>query len=90
MLKRRFTKGFVELAFSGNTNNKARRINLTDISSIKKKDLPFSFQYFQVLRGEFTLPDNFKPESLSLTVNISKTRGQKKVQFEQTSPWLPN
>jgi hypothetical protein len=86
-LKRRYTKGFIDLHFIGSLDEKPMRIKLAEVSAIVKKDLSFSFQYFQIISGEFTLPEEFKVEELALTVNISKSREQKKVQFEQLLPW---
>jgi len=87
MLKRRYTKGFIDLNFIGSLNGKPKRIKLSEASNIIKKDLSFSFQYFQLISGEFTLPEKFSAEELVLTVNIAKSRSQKKIQFEQTLPW---
>lgn len=88
MLKRRYTKGSVALNFVGSVDKKPKRLMLAEVSSLTKKDLSFSFQYFQIIRGEFTLPETFEPETIALTVNIPKTRGQKKIQFEQNLPWI--
>jgi len=89
-LKRRYTKGFIDLNFVGSLDQKPNRIKLSEVSSAVKKDLSFSFQYFQIISGEFTLPENFIAETLALTVNIAKSRSQKKMQFEQVLPWQLN
>jgi len=86
-LKRRYTKGSIGISFIGNLNKKPKRIQLSEVSTIVKKDLAFSFQYFQIISGEFTLPEKFIAEELALTVNISKSQAQKKMQFEQRLPW---
>jgi hypothetical protein len=89
-LKRRYTKGFIAINFFGNLDGKSKRIQLAEISTLVKKDLSFSFQYFQIISGEFTLPENFSAEELALTVNIFKSKSQKKIQFEQRLPWQVN
>lgn len=88
-LKRRYTKGLIDLSFIGSLHGKPKRIQLTDVSTIIKKDLSFNFQYFQLISGEFILPEKFIAEELALTVNIAKSRSQKKIKFEQTLPWQP-
>ena len=47
-LKKRYVKGYVDLVIIGSLANKPSRIKLTDISSLTKKELAFSFKYFQV------------------------------------------
>lgn len=89
-LKRRYTKGFIDLSFIGSLDKKPKRIQLKAVSSLLKKELSFSFQYFQIISGEFTLPENFIAEELSLTVNIAQSRSQKKMQFVQILPWQLN
>ena len=47
----------------------------------KGKSLQFSFQYFQRIKGNLDLPENFFPEKLSISVNAGKTA------FEKTYLW---
>ena len=89
-LKRRYTKGFIDLNFLGSLDGKSKRIKLTEISKHSKKDLAFSFQYFQIINGEFTLPEKFIADELVVTVDITKSRSQKKINFEQLLPWPLN
>jgi len=89
-LKRRYTKGYINLSFVGSLDKKPKRIQLKEASTLVKKDLSFSFQYFQIISGEFTLPEGFEADELALTVYISQSRSQKKMQFEQLLPWRVN
>ncbi|WP_404842764.1 DUF6776 family protein, partial [Colwellia sp. 6M3] len=36
------------------------------MSTLEQKDLSFSFQYFQIIAGELTLPENFIPETINV------------------------
>jgi predicted RND superfamily exporter protein len=86
-LKKRYAKGYVELALVGSLNNKPRTLLLSDISSLTKKELSFSFQYFQHINGEFTLPDNFKPEYINVTAVLPKSKWQKHYRITENTPW---
>ena len=87
-LKKRYAKGYAELSFVGSLHNKPKKIKLADISSITKKDLAFSFQYFQLLDGEFTLPDGFVVEQIEVSAILSKSKWQKYHRLEKSYPWL--
>jgi hypothetical protein len=87
LLKRSYSKGDINLTFLGVLDNKQVKLKLPDISSINKKDRSFSFQFFQVISGDFILPENFIPESIELTVNVPKRNGQKAISLEKKIPW---
>ena len=89
-LKKRYAKGYVELVFAGSLNNKPHQLKLSEVSSLTKKMLSFSFQYFQIVEGEFTLPENFSPESVMLAAILPKGRWQKYQRIDQTTPWQLN
>jgi len=86
-LKKRYVKGYIELAFEGSLADKPKLIKLSEVSSLSKKDRSFSFKYFQVIEGEFTLPDNFVPEKLSLSAILPKTKWQKYYKLNKNQPW---
>jgi len=87
-LKKRYAKGYVELIFIGSLNNKPSKIKLTDITTLTKKDLGFSFQYFQLIDGEFTLPKDFVVEQVAVSAILPKSKWQKFHKLEQNYPWL--
>ena len=91
-LKRRYSKGYIELVITGSTTDKSVKYKLAEISEIAKKDLKFSFQYFQIISGEFTLPEGFSPESVNTSAILTKSRWQKYAKKEMQSPWevIPN
>ncbi len=87
LLKRRYSKGDINLIFVGTLDNKQVKLKLTDVSNITKKERSFSFQFFQVISGEVTFPENFIPESIQLAVNLPKRTGQKQADLEKNIPW---
>ncbi len=86
-LKKRYAKGFVELSFIGSLNNKPKKIKLNDVSSLTKKELAFSFQYFQLINGEFTLPKGFVVEQIEVSAILSKSKWQKYHRLDKNYPW---
>ena len=87
LLKRSFSKGYIDLTFVGTLENKPIKLKLSDISTMTKKERSFSFQFFQVINGDFILPNKFVPESVELTVNLPKRKGQKQAHVEKNIPW---
>ncbi len=75
-VKKRYAKGYIELTFSGSLENKPHKMDLLAVSSLTKKQLEFSFQYFQIIEGEFTLPENYMPEKISLSAILPKGKWQ--------------
>ncbi|HBY84384.1 MAG TPA: hypothetical protein DEO86_00765, partial [Colwellia sp.] len=73
-LKRRYSKGYIELVFEGQEGNKTVKLKLSEVAELNKKDLKFSFQYFQIINGQFTLPPNFTPERILVSAILTKSR----------------
>ncbi|WP_286263108.1 DUF6776 family protein [Thalassotalea atypica] len=86
-LKKRYAKGFIEVSINGSENGRPKTIALSKISSLTKKELSFSFQYFQRLSGAFTLPKGFRPESVTVGVVLPKGKWQKYRRIEEIMPW---
>ncbi|WP_241242280.1 DUF6776 family protein [Thalassotalea sp. G2M2-11] len=86
-VRRRYAKGYVELTLNGSLNEKPHKLAMTTISSLTKKDLTFNFQYFQVFEGEFTLPEQFKPEQFNIAATLPKRRNQKYFRIDKTYLW---
>lgn len=87
LLKKRYAKGYVELVFTGSLAKKPHKFPLTKISSLSKKELTFNFQYFQIVGGEFTLPEGFSPENTNVSVILPKSKWQKYRQIDESFPW---
>lgn len=87
-LKRRYSKGYIELVFEGVDAGKTVKLKLSDVSKIDKKALKFSFQYFQIISGEFILPEGFSPERVTASAILTKSRWQKYAKKDKQLPWL--
>jgi len=86
-LKRRFSKGYIDISVSGSLAGKPKQLKLKDIAAISKKALSFNFQYFQIINGKFTLPQGFTPEEIHITATVPKARGQKYYKLAKSFPW---
>lgn len=86
-LKKNFAKGQVQLSFVGSLNNKPHELELSKVSDLTKKDLSFSFKYFQVISGEFTLPKGFVPEKLLVSASLTKNKWQKYHRVDEKYQW---
>lgn len=87
-IRKRFAKGYVGLVLTGSLDNKPSQLTLSNISTSTKKDLSFSFQYFQIVEGEFTLPENFLPEKIELSATLPKNKWQKFKRLNESYMWL--
>jgi len=87
LLRKRYAKGFIEVSITGSLDNKPTSIALSELSTVTKKDLSFSFQYFQLINGELTLPENFIPESINVAAILPKSKWQKYNRIDQSYPW---
>lgn len=86
-LKRRYSKGYVELVFEGSDKDKSVTLKLAQVSTLNKKDLKFSFLYFQIISGEFTLPESFTPENVLVSAILTKSRWQKYAKKDESVAW---
>jgi len=88
LLRKRYAKGYIEISINGSLNNKPSSMPLSQLSTLTKKDLSFSFQYFQVINGELTLPENFVPETINVAAILPKGKWQEYNRIDQSQPWL--
>lgn len=86
-LKRRYSKGYIELVFEGQSEEKTVTLKLSEVSKLNKENLKFSFQYFQNISGSFTLPESFKPEAVKVSAILTKSRWQKYLKKDKQMPW---
>jgi hypothetical protein len=61
---------------------------LSELTTLNEEDLAFSFQYFQIISGELTLPENFVPETINVAAILPKSRWQKYNRIDHSYPWL--
>ena len=88
LLRKRYAKGFIEVSITGSLNNKPTTLPLSVLSTLTKQDLAFSFQYFQIINGELTLPENFIPETINVAAILPKNKWQEYNRIDQSHPWL--
>jgi hypothetical protein len=86
-LKKRYAKGYVDLEITGSSQNTPTTLLLSDISSVIKKDLSFSFKYFQVISGNFNLPNDFFPENVHVSAILTKSKWQRYQKLNETISW---
>ena len=86
-LKKRYAKGYVDLVITGSYANKPHQLKLSEISKATKKSLSFSFKYFQVIEGNFTLPNDFIAEKIQIFAILTKSKWQKYQKLSETTPW---
>lgn len=87
LIQKRYAKGFVDIKISGSMNNKTKVLSLAEISELTKKELSFSFKFFQVVEGAFTLPKDFSPEKINVIITLPKGRWQKYHRLEESFKW---
>lgn len=88
-LKKVSASGYVEIELQGSLNDKPVAYKIDALSTLTKKELSFSFKYFQIVSGEFTLPENFKPEKIAIAAVIPKGRWQKYYRLDESFDWQP-
>ena len=80
------SQGNVDITIQGSQDQKPREISLNNIA-VNSIDTNFKFKYFDVIEGEFGLPEGFVPEQMLVAVNLPKTRWQKAALIEHNYPW---
>lgn len=86
-LKKRYAKGYVDIKVTGSFENKPSQLALSDISTVTKKNVAFSFKYFQVISGGFTLPNGFIAEKIQVSAILTKSKWQKYQKLNKTLTW---
>lgn len=86
-VKKRYAKGYIQVAIKGSLANKPKQYSLGDVSQLSRKELSFSFKYFQIVEGEFVLPQGFEPESIAIEVVLPKGKWQKYQKYDRGYQW---
>ncbi len=86
--QKRYAKGHIKVVLFGQKDNKTIRYDLKDLL-IEKQSLKFSFQYFQILEGDFELPKGFEPERIEIAVISPKKKWQKYKRSDSKVDWQP-
>ena len=86
-LKKRYAKGYIDVAVKGSQANQPKTLDLKSISELSKDQRSFSLKYFQRIEGELTLPVGFIPESLEIKAVLPKGKWQKYSEVNQSYRW---
>lgn len=79
-------KGNVTVTLMGSQADKPAEIELKPLLSKNSDNLDFSFRYFEVLKGEFNLPENFQPEIIIVESRLKDKKWGKNF-LKRTFDW---
>jgi hypothetical protein len=85
--QRNFAKGTVELTLHGFAGEKRDSLDLLKLAGFSKSDKAFSFKYFQIIEGEFSLPAGFKPEKVDVALKVAAARSAKSAKVDKNFFW---
>ncbi|SET90237.1 DUF6776 family protein [Thalassotalea agarivorans] len=87
VLKKQYAKGYIDIKLVGSLKGRPVTYDVGDVSEVSKKDLSFSFRYFQIIDGELTLPKDFKPEKVVVAGVLTQNSWQKYQRIDKHYPW---
>jgi len=79
-------KGNINVTIKGSKNGAPSQLNLTDTLVSQQSRLPFSFRYFEVIKGEFNLPAGFMPEQVIIESQLKEAKWGKR-NLDRTFTW---
>ncbi|EGM79473.1 hypothetical protein Rhein_0357 [Rheinheimera sp. A13L] len=85
--QRNFAKGSVDLKLHGFSGEKRDTVDLLQLAGFNKSDKAFSFKYFQIIEGEFSLPEGFKPEKVDVALKVAAARSAKSAKVDKSFFW---
>ena len=86
---KRYAKGYVEITFNGVEGNSTKKYKLEQLTTAKQVNIPFSFQYFQILRGELIMPQGFSAQMVFVDVILPSGKWQKFERLDRKFPFEP-
>ena len=84
---KRHSKGDIDIIISGKQDNKKVNLSVKELSSLTKKELSFSFKFFQSLVGTIIIPESFEPEKVMVVITLPKRGYQKYIRTEDSLLW---
>lgn len=84
---KRYAKGYIELKLEGSQLEKPLDLDIASLAEIDRKALSFNLQYFQVISGEFTLPEGYRPERIVVNAVLPKGKWQKYAKITEYYNW---
>lgn len=85
--KNRIVKGVVHMQATGYLYQERHVLSLMDFDTKRRFKLPFSFRYFQSIKGEIMWPDGFRLESVQVWLK-PETKGLSEITKSWTSDEL--
>lgn len=79
-------KGNIDVMIKGSKNGTPSQWSLTTALASEQSALPFSFRYFEILKGEFNLPEGFMPEQVIIKSQLKEAKWGKR-HLERTFTW---
>lgn len=80
-------KGSVDVDIKGSLNGKPVSLKLSKLMQEQDDPLHFSFKYFQILDGQITLPNGFKPEKVTVNAEVYQFK-KKRGELQRTFDWV--
>jgi hypothetical protein len=78
-------KGTLSVKVTGTVDGEPLSIPLAELSeAVENENIALRFRYFQAIEGELVLPNNFKPEAVSI---VARATSPKKVEISDEFPW---
>lgn len=87
--RKRYARGHITMVFKGTMNERSQRFAVEDlVEDFERKSLGFSFQYFQILEGDITLPMGFEPQNVLVSVVLPTGKWQKYERLDRQFDFL--
>ncbi len=77
----------MDLKLHGFAGDKRDTLDFLQLAGFKKSDKAFSFKYFQIIEGEFSLPEGFKPEKVDVALKVAAARSAKSAKVDKNFFW---
>lgn len=88
--QKRFAKGHVTLKVSGSLDHRSKSYPLDElIENFDKSMWQFSFRYFKIIEGDFTLPPGFKPQRVHVAAILPPGKWQKQERLDRQFRFYP-
>lgn len=83
---RNTVKGNIKITIKGSKNGEPSQWDLSNELVSEQRALAFSFRYFEILKGEFSLPKDFMPEQVLIESQLNQTKWNKR-HLDRTFSW---
>lgn len=84
--RRERVKGELQVTLTGSHNGKPATYALNKLIENEDQSMVFSFRYFEVIKGEFTLPEGFVPEEIQVQSVLSEAKWGKRT-LDRSFTW---